>query len=389
MSFTNPTPVKIGMTGTFDGTPYRVVGRVVMGEVEGGQTYYWSEFQLERDDGAAAILVYERTERGGEWRFFAMFEPQYPITAEDAANKRVGDRLNLDGTDVRVTLIEQSRVYFIDGKALGGVEVGDVANYFNAEGGGNMDVVSWTGEEVECYHGVNLPWSEVAGAFNIRLPEFSSLLDEAPEAGSGTSGLAAKALVGLIVAVTAIGGCLYYFPHQRPPAVLKISAPAAPLSVGGSGTLKGTQFRIQSHAVVEVASVGRTFERHEYSLAREDGDQALLVCGLKPGANEWVLFTPLNPAEPLTPQQAAAVRWGQTVNVDGVVAKVSDLFQSTIRLVENPEAGAHRQGEVLYCLGGKGDYYHLLARWNASGIEFFSGYPLPEKEVTAAFKPAH
>ena len=343
MSFTNPTPVKIGMTGTFDGTPYRVVGRVVMGEVEGGQTYYWSEFQLERDDGAAAILVYERTERGGEWRFFAMFEPQYPITAEDAANKRVGDRLNLDGTDVRVTLIEQSRVYFIDGKALGGVEVGDVANYFNAEGGGNMDVVSWTGEEVECYHGVNLPWSEVAGAFNIRLPEFSSLLDEAPEAGSGTSGLAAKALVGLIVAVTAIGGCLYYFPHQRPPAVLKISAPAAPLSVGGSGTLKGTQFRIQSHAVVEVASVGRTFERHEYSLAREDGDQALLVCGLKPGANEWVLFTPLNPAEPLTPQQAAAVRWGQTVNVDGVVAKVSDLFQSTIRLVENPEAGAHKR----------------------------------------------
>jgi hypothetical protein len=385
MSFPNPTPVKIGMSGTFDGTRYQVVGRVVMGVIEDGQSYYWSEFNLETDSGASAILVYERTERGSEWRFFAMFEPQYPITAEDAATKRVGDRLNLDGTDVRVTLIEQSRVYFIEGRAPEGVEVGDVANYFNAEGGGNMDVVSWTGEDVECYHGINLPWSAVAGAFNIRLPDFSSQLATS-EADSGSSRLHTGALVAVIALIVVIAACLCLLPHGRRPAIVRTSAPAPPLRVGNAGKLKGTQFRIQSHAVAEVALVGQKFERHEYTLADENGDPALLVCGLRPGGREWILYTPRHPAEPMTPQQAGAVRWGQTVTVDGLSAKVSDLFQTTLRRVEGPEADASRQGEVLYGFAGKGDYYQLLARWNASRIEFFSGYALPEKEVTAAFK---
>ncbi|MEI9864534.1 MAG: hypothetical protein WDN00_08275 [Limisphaerales bacterium] len=33
----------------------------------------------------------------------------------------------------------------IEGRAPDGVEVGDVANYFNAEAGDMMQVVSWTG----------------------------------------------------------------------------------------------------------------------------------------------------------------------------------------------------------------------------------------------------
>ena len=113
------------------------------------------------------ICVYEETERGGEWRLFTMFEPEYPMTAADAATKRVGDRLNLTGEDVRITLRSASRVYHIEGQAPEGVEVGDVANYFNAEAGNDMQVVSWTGDEVEYYNGVNIPQSVVAAAFNV------------------------------------------------------------------------------------------------------------------------------------------------------------------------------------------------------------------------------
>ena len=385
MSFANPTPIQLGMTGKFDGTQYRVVGRVVMGEVEGGQIYYWNEFNLETDAGESATLVFERTERGGEWRFFTLFEPQYPITAEDAATKRVGDPLNLDGTDTRVTLVEQSRVYHIEGKAPEGVKVGAHANYFNTEGGNNMDVVSWTGEEVECYHGVNLPWSVVAGAFNIRLPAFSSLL-QGLDSGSGSSGLASKILIGLLALIIAFVG-FHFFASRRPPAVIKTSAPPSLLTTGRAGRLNGTDFRIQSHALVEVALVGRNFERHEYYLDNNDGEKALLICGSKPSAQDWVLFTPLDPAEPFTPQQAGAVRLGQTLNVNGIVVKVSDLFQSTIRLAESPEADALKNGDVLYGFAGKSDHLHLLVRWNASRIEFFQGQALPEKDVTAAFKP--
>ena len=69
------------------------------------------------------------------------------MTAADAATKRVGDRLNLTGEDVRVTLRSTSRVYHIEGQAPEGVEVGDVANYFNAQAGNDMQVVSWTGDD--------------------------------------------------------------------------------------------------------------------------------------------------------------------------------------------------------------------------------------------------
>ena len=156
MSFANPTPIRIGMTGAFDGRQYRVAGRVVLGMEEDGETYYWNEFNLVSDDGESATLVFEETERGGEWRLFTLFEPEFVMTAEDAATKRVGDQLNLDGHDVRVTLVDETRVYHIEGEAPEGVELGDVAHYFNAEAGSRMVVVSWTGEEVEYYRGVTV-----------------------------------------------------------------------------------------------------------------------------------------------------------------------------------------------------------------------------------------
>ena len=388
MSLANPTPIKLGMTGNFSGTQYRVVGRVVMGVVEGGQTYYWNEFNLETDARESATLVCEQTERGGEWRLFSLFEPESPITAQDAATKRVGDPLNLDGTDVRVTLVEQSRVYFIEGKAPEGVEVGDIANYFNAGGGSNMDVVSWTGEEVECYHGVNLPRGVVSAAFNIRLPDFSSLL-QTPDAGYGSSGLSSKVLAGLVAVIIAFAGYFSFFPSRRPPAVIRTSAPASSLTIGSTGTLKEKEFRIQSHTLVEIALLGRKFERHEYYLVNDAGDKALLVCGSTAGAENWILFTPLHPAEPMTPQHAGAVRLGQTVNVDGIVARVSDLFQSTIRLVEGPEADTLKNCDVLFCFSGRSEYVQLYVRWNANRIDFFQGKTLSEKDVAAAFGPSH
>jgi hypothetical protein len=385
MSFLNPTPVQLGMTGNFYGTQYRVVGRVVMGVVEGGEIYYWNEFNLEPEAGESVTLVYEKTERGGEWRFFTLFEPEYPITAEYAATKHVGDLLNLDGADVRVTLIEQSRVYHIDGKAPEGVTVGDYANYFNAESDDRMDVVSWTGQEVECYHGVNLPWSDVAAAFNIQLPVFSSLL-QSTEGGSEPSALASKLVTVLVAAIAIFGGYSYLTPHRRPTAVITTKAPPSPLLVGSAGRLRGVAFQIESHALAEVAQVGRRFERHEYSLTNADGDKALLICGSKPGAKDWLLFTPLHPAGRLTPQQAGAVKWGQTLMVDGVEAKISSLFQSTFLRVEGPEAGAYSNGTVLFCFSGSGDHGQLLARWDANRIEFYQGQALPESDVIPAFK---
>lgn len=153
MSTRNPTPLRVGMKGTLLGNPCRIAGRLVLGMEEEGEIYYWTEFNVLTDSGENLTLVYEATESGAEWRIFRLFEPDYPISAADAATKRVGDTIYLDDDGLKVTCVDESRVYHIEGEAPEGVTVGDVAHYFNAERGQRMIVVSWTGDEVECFRG--------------------------------------------------------------------------------------------------------------------------------------------------------------------------------------------------------------------------------------------
>jgi Domain of unknown function (DUF4178) len=386
MSYANPTPIRIGMTGNLAGTQYRVVGRVVLGEEEEGGTYYWNEFNLESDAGETATLVYEETERGGEWRLFHLFEPSCPMTAADAATKRVGDPLNLEGMQLFVRLVSQSRVYHIEGKAPEGVDLGDVAHYFNAVSGNNMIVVSWTGEEVEFYKGLDLSRLTVSSAFNIRLAEPSRLLT-ASGGNRRFSGLLVGVVVVLVLVILAGVGYHSFASGRRPPALVRKGAPASPLTVGQTGELGGIRFQVQSHLLVEVAMVGRRFDHHEYVLSGDDGAKALLIRGTRPGARDWWLFKPLQPAIPLTPQQAAAVQWGQAVNVDGVVARVSELFQTTIRQVDSPEASDLNAGDVFFGFTGGTPGEQLLVRWNPSYINFFEGKAVAEKKIVAAFSP--
>lgn len=372
------------MTGSISGKQYRVVGRVVLGEQEEGGTYYWNEFNLESDAGDVATLVYEETERGGEWRLFHLFEPACATTAADAATKREGDPLDLEGMHLFVRLVSKSHVYHIEGKAPEGVEVGEEAHYFNAVSGNNMIVVSWTGVEVEFYKGLDLSPTTVSSAFNVRLVDFSRLF-RAPGGRSRVPGLVAGLVGALVVVILAVVGFRSIMSSRRPPAIVRTGAPESPLAVGKAGILRGTHYQLQSHLLVEMSLVGRKFDRHEYLLSNDDGTKALLVRGSKPGAGDWWLFRPLQPATPLSPQQAAAVRWGQTVNVDGLVAIVSELFQCTIRQVESPEASDLNPGDVFFGFRAGTSDAQLLVRWNANYINFFQGVAVQEKEVLGAF----
>jgi Domain of unknown function (DUF4178) len=384
LSYSNPTPIRIGMTGSISGKQYRVVGRVVLGEEEGGGTYYWNEFNLESDGGEVATLVYEQTERGGEWRLFHLFEPAGPMTAAEAATKREGDPLDLEGMHMFVRLVSKSRVYHIEGKAPEGVKVGDEARYFNAVSGNNMIVVSWTGAEVEFYRGLDLSPTTVSAAFNVRIVDFSRLFP-APGGNRWSSWLAVGPAAALVFVCILVVGYHSFKPNRRLPAIVRTGAPASPLVIGKAGSLGGTPFQIQSHLLVELAMVGRKFYRHEYLLSDDQGAKALLVRGSKPGAADWWLFKPLQPQTPLSPQQAAAVRWGQTVDIGGLAARVTDLFQATIRQVESAEASELSAGDVFFGFAGPAQDARLLVRWNANYINFFQGVAVQEREVMAAF----
>ncbi|MGA2245416.1 MAG: hypothetical protein ABSH48_10485 [Verrucomicrobiota bacterium] len=392
MSFENPTRLRLGMTANFGGKQYRLVGRSVLGENEEGETYYWNEFNLETDAGEEATLVFDETERSSQWRLFTLFDPEYPMTAEDAAGKRVGDRLNLTGHDVRVTFRGSSCVYHMEGKGPEGEGVGTAAEYFNAEAGSIMQVVSWTGEDVEYYDGASLSPGLVASAF--KLPQdlggtggriFSSF--SGSDSSSGNYLSATKFVISAMVLVFAllVFGRFSCSRSNEAGPVAKLPAPRRPLEVGAAGTLFDRKLRVTGHAVVDIAEVGSNWERHEYELTDDAGATALLVCGDKAEGADWVYFEPLVPMISLTAEEIAAKKVGDPVEIDGFSGKVNGIFLATFEQVDGDGVSGLKTGTVCYSLGGISEYRTLLARWNGSGIHFFRGRTLPAKKGLSCF----
>jgi hypothetical protein len=391
MSYQNPTRVRIGMHGQFDGRDYRVVGRSVMGESEDGETYYWNEFTLNTDSGEEATLVYEETADGARWRFFTLFEPEFPITVSDAAAKQVGDSLNLTGETVRINFRGRSRVYYVEGKAPEGEEVGTSAEYFNAAAGAIMQVVSWTGDEVECYHGATLSRGAVAAAFGLPIEAesatrriFSGLTGSGSSSGNYWPALKPLLAVGMVLLFFLLisGRSCSTNPESAP--VTKRAAPARPLDLGATGTIFNKHYRVTARAVVEVAEVGADWSRHEYELTDDLGAKSLLVCGDKPGG-DWILFEPFYPMISLTAKQAAAKQLGDLLELDGYTGKVTEIFLSTIESTEGAGLDGLDRGTRTYGLGSKNDYVTLLARWNEAGIQYFRGRSLPASKGAAGF----
>ena len=398
MSFENPTRLRIGMHGVFAGKDFRLIGRVVMGVEVDGETYYWNEFNLQSDAGDAATLVYEETETGGTWRLFTEFEPEYPMSAADAVLKQVGDVINLTGEDVRVKLVDSSRVYRVEGLAPRGAIVGSVDNYFNAELHDKMLVVSWTGKVVEFYQGITLSTQAVAKAFRLtdvgpaatRLP-FN--FDRQTRLDGGGSTNYTSGLKFIVQAVGVVAVFLLIFGRglfsgtmtREAPPVKRIAAAAQPLVIGAEGRWNETKFRIITHAVVEIAEPGVIFDRHEYTLADDFGAPALLVCGDAPGATDWTLYTPLAPLLPPPSSESAAKKSGDVVNVDGVTATITELFQSTVKSADLLELPSLRAGDVSFGYAARGEYNSLLARWDNAGSHFYRGKKVSPKEFAAAF----
>ncbi|MBI3886101.1 MAG: DUF4178 domain-containing protein, partial [Opitutae bacterium] len=255
MSNANPTALRIGMTGLLDGRRYTVLGRVVLSVEVDGETYCWNEFYLGDATGLELTLVYDEVEEGSNWKVFKMFEPTRPLTAREAAAKHVGDQVDLGGKSGRISLVDVSRVCHIEGAAPEGTAVGDSANYFNADYGDRMIVVSWTGDEVEFYDGGPIAAWRVEEAF--KLPR--SAAERPVTAFSGlhrggrwdASYLTAAVALGMLVL---FGFVLYTENTDAPPAPPppKVAAPARLLAVGARAALAGHRYTVTGYALVEV-----------------------------------------------------------------------------------------------------------------------------------------
>jgi hypothetical protein len=401
MNTENPTPLRVGATGALDGWRARVAGRVVLGMNDKGETYSWNEFNLVDGFGRSATLVFEETEDGTEWKLFKFFEPLRAMTAAEAGTKAVGDTVELDGKPARITVVDQTRVYHIDGVAPSGTEVGDVANYFNAEREGRMLVVSWSGDDIEFYEGQPLAAGAVAAAFEFTLP------GPAPTAGLFRRMAAADDDSGnpfanfgggwLKIAAVALGAAVLVLPNwcTRRTTTVQSAAPTAKqpaaairLALGAAGYLQGQRVTVARHALVEIDTLGRRFDRHEYSLETSDGIDLLLINGLNGGPTEWHIFRPVTDDIRLAsvdPYAAAARRKGDAVQPVATTLHVAELFQCKPQATDGP-GGAVEWPALQYGFTARDSQDWLLARWTETAIRFHRGQQLAETEVRTAMR---
>lgn len=383
MSFSdhnNPTPLRIGHAGTLQGRPWTVLGRVVLRTDDG---YGWQEFYLGNNRGDTATLVHE----DGDWKLFEEVAPATSLSVTEAAAKRVGDEVSFIGAPAVVDYVGASRVVHIEGVAPAGVETGDRARFFNATQGDGMLVVSWTGEEVEYFHGRSLPFNAVERAFG--LPERSQVSRfNAENMDWSAAGRFMKVAWFVIIFVVFV---LFRFIGDRPepkapepPA--KQAAPAVRLPAGAQGRLGDRNFTIRAHAVVEIARPAGKFDRHEYLLVDQQGEYALLVQGIGKPLDAWLLLRPANFPANFTPYDAAQVRAGKATTAEGKPSEVAYLFQSKARVTERSGEVTPWPVEVQYGFLIRTPDHWILTRWTEQSLQVYRGGPIGTKEVAAAFR---
>ncbi|MDP3069863.1 MAG: DUF4178 domain-containing protein [Opitutaceae bacterium] len=388
----NPSALRIGATGTLNGWRVRVAGRVVLAVEIDGEDYFWNEFHLVDSSGNSATLVFEAGEAGPEWKLFRPFTPLRALTAAEAASKRIGDKVNLDGTPVAITLADESRVVRLEGQGPEGVEVGDIAHYFNADTGDRMLVASWTGDDIEFYEGLDVPGPVVEQSFNLPksrpgvVSNFSgdSGLREPVPAKAGIGWVPKLVLVALGVIVAFSGYSCFARKAAAPAGAVRPFAPTLQPVNGAEGALSAQPFTVTAQSAVEIATPAGRHPRREYALRSATGEPALLINGLSGGSKEWHLLRLIPPLAHLPPVEAARRKKGQPVSVEGRAFKILDVFQSKTLLTEPAKSGPAANALEYGFLATEGAEV-LLARWNETAIQFWRGTTVSEPDVRAAF----
>jgi hypothetical protein len=111
-----------------------------------------------------------------------------------------------------------------------------------------------------------------------------------------------------------------------------------------------------------------------------------LIYGFTPTNRNWFLFFPIQPEQPIDPMQAAALPGGKTVELQGPPARITEIFQSTLRKAETVESSDLKTGTMQYGFVARSASTVFLVRWTESEITCYAGNPFPSKQIAEAFK---
>jgi hypothetical protein len=195
--------------------------------------------------------------------------------------------------------------------------------------------------------------------------------DDEVEETATSSGIGKKIIMAAVVAGIGFVAQTMWRGSRRAPGPKKLPTAVAQLALGKTnawGALTG-------HATVELMTVGAQYYWHEYRL-----DDALLVGGLT-GRDEWHLLRPVQTT--LAPKEAAALRTGQSLTLDGQTLTIGELFWS--RVVSGEGTGTNAPGTVLFGFIARGSNEVAVVRWTETQIEAYRGQTVPGNEVKSAF----
>lgn len=374
MNTANPTPITTGMTGQLAGANYVVKARLVMGMEEEGETYTWNEFLLESHDGGTATLVFEETDHGPEWKLFVLTELGSPMDSHRAASMRVGDKLVFNGSTATVTCVDESRVMHVEGNPPEWIQQGDVARYFNAVAGKHEWVVSWTGDEVECYRGIGIPGEAITKAFGVTFP-----VTKKHSSGWGGKGFQ-WGLLALIIGAATIFAFTMDSRSSRRFESLPFSsgsssaAPRPRFDLNSSIRVGDQSFRVIGHTLESVSAVQWNRARYEYLLESEQGGRHWLVESSWPRAGSWLLLKALATPPRSSPEAEAEAAQGSLIQKGDFNGHLAYHYLSSGKqgTVENiPLHG--KQGQVFHYLATNDAGGVLVASWNESMLEFLAG----------------
>jgi hypothetical protein len=108
---------------------------------------------LTDDDGAKALLVCGDKPDDAEWSLYEAFVQIPPLTGPQAAAKKVGDLVQLDGRTSTVTEIFLSTIQQTDGTGLNGLNNGTVSYGFRSVSGYRPLLARWNDAGIQFFRG--------------------------------------------------------------------------------------------------------------------------------------------------------------------------------------------------------------------------------------------
>jgi hypothetical protein len=150
-----------------------------------------------------------------------------------------------------------------------------------------------------------------------------------------------------------------------------------------AGLLTGRRYAIRAHALLEVARVGKRFERHEYILREADGTTTVLVNSLGGEEAEWHVLSPVATSAGFSAYDAAALRQGRSTGMGTRVVRVTQLFMGRVCSVDGSVASDWWPRELHYGLIARQADKSLVARWTEDRLQLYKGWMLPAAEIMA------